>query len=493
MNELLEKIEMIYKRYENDDEGLERLKTYVMDDIQDMMNIYEEEKKEKQEIEEKIVEYISDFFYNNETKYYSCIARNKEKIIIKYDDSDFEVCNSDSIWHEIITDLNPKTYPKLSKFKHDIAKRALVQVLENDILSCIPESSTIQKTIDFLCPLFFKKREEVKYFLACMGDSFRKINQNIQYYVPEFSREFLTEINVYYNDYFGDELMKQFKFKYRGYEYKNSRIIKFKRNIRNISYWNSFVKNNFFNILIVGLHYSTRYEGSENYIEKQNIDLGNKILYLKDRTQDDIFNEFKKEFLKKSEKDNLTQEEMYFLWKIFCENKSMPLMIYKQDFMDKVGKISYNTTSDYLIGIRHFQSFWKETIQEDPDGEYEISEINELFTIWLNGNKENTVNEYQLLDIINHFFPEVKIRGKNLLNISCTLWNKNNDIDKYLLNNKEKLMDKNHNLLEIYKLYCGYAGINYTNIVSKKYFEKYMSQKVPKGYVKNNKVLKEYW
>ena len=112
MNELLEKIKIIYKQYENDAEGLERLKTYVMDDIQDMMNIYEEEKKEKQEIEEKIVEYISDFFYNNEIKYYSCIARNKEKIIIKYDDSDFEVCNTDSIWHEIITDLNPRTYPK---------------------------------------------------------------------------------------------------------------------------------------------------------------------------------------------------------------------------------------------------------------------------------------------------------------------------------------------------------------------------------------------
>ena len=34
MNELLEKIKIIYKRYENDAEGLERLKTYVMDDGQ---------------------------------------------------------------------------------------------------------------------------------------------------------------------------------------------------------------------------------------------------------------------------------------------------------------------------------------------------------------------------------------------------------------------------------------------------------------------------
>ena len=89
------------------------------------------------------------------------------------------------------------------------------------------------------------------------------------YYVTELSREFLTELNVYYNDYFGEELMSQFKFKYRGYSYNKSRLIKFKKSIRNISYWNNFVKNNFLNILIVGVHYSNRYNGSENYIEKQ--------------------------------------------------------------------------------------------------------------------------------------------------------------------------------------------------------------------------------
>ena len=57
MNELIENITALYKRYENDSEGLTRLKTYVTEDINDMMDMYEEEKKEKQEIEDKIVEY----------------------------------------------------------------------------------------------------------------------------------------------------------------------------------------------------------------------------------------------------------------------------------------------------------------------------------------------------------------------------------------------------------------------------------------------------
>ena len=137
MNELLESVKKLYLKYEGDPVGLTRLQTYVLNDINDMMEMYEEEKKEKKEIEDKIVDYISTFFYKNENKYYSCLVRENEKIHIKYDGLDFEICNSDIIWHEIITDLNPHKFPKLSKFKHDIAERALHNVLENDVFNCI--------------------------------------------------------------------------------------------------------------------------------------------------------------------------------------------------------------------------------------------------------------------------------------------------------------------------------------------------------------------
>ena len=73
------------------------------------------------------------------------------------------------------------------------------------------------------------------------------------------------------------------------------------------------------------------------------------------------------------------------------------------------------------------------------------------------------------------------------------MWNKNDDIQKFIENTKEKLKEKNHNMLEIYKLYCSYASQNFTNIESKKYFEKYMENNISSGYLKNNKVLKEFW
>ena len=37
-------------------------------------------KKEKQEIEDKIIEYISTFFYKNNNKYYKCVGRKTMKI-----------------------------------------------------------------------------------------------------------------------------------------------------------------------------------------------------------------------------------------------------------------------------------------------------------------------------------------------------------------------------------------------------------------------------
>ena len=52
-----------------------------------------------------------------------CWKKNNENIIIKYDGLNYDICSIDHIWHEIITDLNPHKYPKLSKFKHNIAQR----------------------------------------------------------------------------------------------------------------------------------------------------------------------------------------------------------------------------------------------------------------------------------------------------------------------------------------------------------------------------------
>ena len=58
------------------------------------------------------------------------------------------------------------------------------------------------------------------------------------------SRDFITELELYYKGYFGRNLYNnQYKFKYRGADYKNSRIIMFKKLISNKIIWKLFLKN----------------------------------------------------------------------------------------------------------------------------------------------------------------------------------------------------------------------------------------------------------
>ena len=120
-----------------------------------------------------------------------------------------------------------------------------------------------------------------------------KKSENLIYYTSESSRDFINEIESYYKDTFHKSLYNnQYKFKYRGADYVNSRIITFNKLILNKQIWSGFLKNNMFNLLVVCAHYSNRYVNSDTYVSKQSIDFQNKINYLKNKTKDNIIDEF---------------------------------------------------------------------------------------------------------------------------------------------------------------------------------------------------------
>ena len=196
----------------------------------------------------------------------------------------------------------------------------------------------------------------------------------------------------------------QYKFKYRGADYVNSRIITFNKLILNKQIWSGFLKNNMFNLLVVCAHYSNRYVNSDTYVSKQSIDFQNKINYLKNKTKDNIIDEFIDKMITKKENETITCKNMYFLWKLFCDMNNIPLIIYRNDFNDLLKtKIKYeddtiyvymNVSSDYLEPARNFSKFWENQIEMNDyiDEEYELSEITELYNIWL---KKETKEKYK--------------------------------------------------------------------------------------------------
>ena len=123
------------------------------------------------------------------------------------------------------------------------------------------------------------------------------------------------------------------------------------------------------------------------YISKQSMDFQNKINYLKNRTKDNIIDEFINKMLISKEGEGITCKNMYFLWKLFCDMNNIPLIIYRNDFNDLMKKkikheddtiyVYTNVCSDYLQPAKTFGKFWENQIDmnENIDEEYENNKL----------------------------------------------------------------------------------------------------------------------
>ena len=104
------------------------------------------------------------------------------------------------------------------------------------------------------------------------------------------------------------------------------------------------------------------------------------------------------------------------------------------------------------------------------------------------------IKENQLKGLIQYFYPSIKFRNNMILDIKCIFWKKKEDISESIKNKFMKQIDKNLSFLEAYLSYCSYCdNSNKLNIVSKKYFEKYIGSIIPHQYIKNKVILKEFW
>ncbi len=500
MNELLltnvikKKMDDLCNKFKDSKDALKILNDYIDDNLMDYMNGYENIKKH-------IDDYVCNFLYEDGEKYYYI---KKTDTFIEYKNHDYKVIEEDIIWAQIYNDCgnNPNG---LIDYSETIKDTIISNIKCREIKHVIPESNTIQKVISFFTPLLCKTKEEVKYFLTVLGDIYiYKINNNnghySQYfYVPEYSKPLIEYFVNSFELFFGyNPQTCIFKYKYSGLDYNNSRIITFKKNaFRNsTSFWTQFLNENILNILMTGIHYSVRYINSDNYAEKQ-INLNN-VFHLRNNTTDSIIDEFKNSMIIKDNGNTLTNKDIYFLWNLFLDKKGLPTIMYKNDFLGKIGELK-NMNSQYLEPARYFRSFWLECIDcyDENDDELEMSELAELYSIWLKNvkNKIMKQEEYHLEELIKYFYIDVIIKNRKYVqHVTCNMWNKKSEIKQALDNSFDKNLKSDVSKLEAFRAYCGYAGANnFINIASKNYFKKYIEQIIPKEFIKNNKILKEYW
>jgi hypothetical protein len=101
--------------------------------------------------------------------------------------------------------------------------------------------------------------------------------------------------------------------------------------------------------------------------------------------------------------------------------------------------------------------------------------------------------------MLRHFYPDIIIEDdKYILNVGCKLWDKNAEINEYLIQFKEQCITNNHSfpqpLYNAYEYYCGrcYATAK-RRIISKRYFEKYFMEEYANYIDENGMIMMSWW
>jgi hypothetical protein len=242
-------------------------------------------------------------------------------------------------------------------------------------------------------------------------------------------------------------------------------------------------------------------------------------------TSEDIVDNFIDKTLTHCVSSSIDIKKMIFLWKKYLDDLSIPNIIFYETLKPILkSKLNYDNKTDCFLGITsihlpvvsQFIKFWETTItvidsysdnqnkeentpysvpdtvpepETETEIELEIEEICSLFKIWTSLNKTVTINDIFILDLIQHFYPDVVIEdSKYMLNVKCILWDKRADVlNAFTL---FKLQNTSNDFLydDVYSFYCLHNK-NKNNLdaspskllVSKRYFDNIISEITSNG------------
>jgi len=479
MNKGMEKLKQLY--IENDKEIKEKITSYICNRLPIEIVFWKKE-MDKNKITLQKTNFIHDFL-NNEKRQFFYIK--EVDIFIKYDNLNYSIINEDDLLYLILSEISKNTI--LLQKKQNI-KDILIKEIKTNIFGFgIPESTTIQNIINYFYPVLFKTKSEAKYFLCILGDNIMKKENNITYVTRDCYKTFLNHINDSFKDYYNYDILNNFTYTMDNKINLNMRILDFKPSIQNKGFWQHFLDHNVLNIISVAIHYSQRYDNSEEYLQNK-IEDKEKILYFKNNKKSDIIDKFINKYIVKKTDEKITNIELYYLWQLFLIDENIPCLF--EPDIDPYDHQHFSTAIAYsklhskrnlknhcycdifsykLIIVRKFHEFWKNSIKEDLN---EVVEISEIFYFFKQETNIKTSSEREILFLIEYFYSHVKItNNKYIHNISCNLWDKKQTIFNVIKKIGETCDIEQLTNLNLYKKYCKYLKQNKDElVVNKNYF-----------------------
>ena len=505
-------INELFKKYENNEYMLQRIHNHVVNYLPSVLDneLKNHEKRVNRNMYLTNEQQIFIQVFLNKNQYYYLPNNN---CFYEYDGKNYCIIKDDDIIHKLLSNISKDRI--LLQWKHKTKFNILKQIKERSLFTTIPETDTIQNVLNILYPYIFTTKNQAKYFLTILGDNILKKNQNLIFLANSKIKKILSEIDTisYFSVGFTN-ITNNFIVKYHeNHSYDNCRLIKVNES-SSIDIWKDTLTKNGLDLICVATHYSNRYENSDNYLNtKADEELKNYSYYLKNVPHQEIISNFCTKCFQTTNNDstnNTTKIEwknVHFIWKQFISSLALPNMIYSNTLKNLLKEtFSYDESSDSFINITSkylpiesdFIKFWEKTIiinesedfSQNLEEEIEVDELCMLFKNWVKQNSEETllssgnISEENVVKILKHFFPNVEIiEDKYVLNISCTMWNKSKDIIKSFEFIKNEVKKNDFVALisfdDAYNYYFKFCNSkSYKFIISKRYFEKYLYNKI---------------
>lgn len=517
VEESLEIIKTIYEKYREDAYMSGKIHQYITIQLpvifDNIKNAREESIRKSREMTSEQENFVQSFL-NMHSYYY---IQSTEKFFF-YDGLHYFHYSEDDILHHVSTTISKER--SLLQWKQRTKISIMKRIKETNLLCTIPNTETIQFVIELLYPMLFGSKTQAKYFLTILGDNILKKNPNLVYFINTNSKVFLRELDNYSQIFIGAHLSQTFKHKYHEHEYGNCRLAKINDTVKMDHLWYPLINPYYLDIICVAVHYSNRFGSADNYLRTYSNDdsLIQYAFYLKDISPEQLIETFLGEYIQRgcsilnmNSRVVVHWKNIHYLWKHFLESKSLPSVIFQQNFkqllLEQLGE-NYDENSDTFIGIfskfmpviQKFLQFWDENMSYDESElELEIDEIIQLFKKWVRETSEGgnipNITDTQVLDLITHFYPEVDIEGQKFVyKMRCKLWDKTMDI-RLALESMRDYVETTHMNLSIYdayEMYCREGKTMQKIIVSKYFFEKYIFEWL-RDFLVDEKFIKMEW
>jgi hypothetical protein len=431
-----------------------------------------EREERKNTLEEKTDEFIEEFLAKTRFFYYS-----PTDLFFTYSDEKmYEVVKEDNIQHLILTTITSK-FPELLPWKYKIKIQLMKRIKENSVLKSIPESETIQDTIQLLVPSLFSTKDAAKHFLTVIGDILHKKKSYYYFIHSKTLTPIFKELSQECYKFFGINLLNHFKFKYYEHSSDDCRLIQMREISPCSTLFNFIDLDRLINLFCVASHYSTRYVCGDSYLENYCNDYSviNYALYLKNSKSIEILKQFINATTEECSGYHISWKNMLYLWKVFIEDENIPSVFFNHSLKQMLLTQSHelgleivsdagftltlnpnsnsiagmngttnceienfiikNRTSKHLPFVCNFISYWENNIicyyecgnaeqeqeQEVEQEEYEL-EVDELLMLFNKSIKKsattllhNNASDKMLLGLIRHFYPDVIIEDDKYL------------------------------------------------------------------------------